>query len=654
MNINLSHEEREMVFLLASQLTGTCQEGNFRHEILVTNVIRRMHKVNVEDLETYLEYVEEHSKEMPHLLSALTIHTTNWFREKPHYNNFVELLEKYHKEHPKQKFVMLSAACSTGEEVWSFALVCEWFRQKNPGFEFEVHGRDIDPVSVAKAKKCIYNASAMKDIPSEYQRNVLKGSGKTKGLFTMSKEIRNRCYFEARSLTDNIASTENKFNYVVVRNVLIYFSPEEVDGIIKRLLGSLVNDGILTVGHSEAIDYRKYNISLMGNSTYSKVLTEKDKERSSGASFRSRASVSKPSQSSSVTSTRPSANIKKSKYKVLVVDDSPTVRSMMCKMIDGLKFVPTPVESAKMADEALAKEDYDIITLDLHMPEKDGHEWLQEKRRKGLKIPVIIVSDANPAEAQQVLKALGDGAQDYIEKKNLGTQKQAIQDRLLALLENDEMVRQQSSQMKQVESSPEKVSVFQPEIIVLGASTGGTEALVRVLRNMPRNSPPVMVVQHISEDFAEAFAKRLAEVSGLKLASHESQELLPGHLYMSIKEEHIGVKKSGSKYVSYFEDSPRVSSHKPSVDFLFNSLSELPEVPALAILLTGMGKDGAQGLLKLKRNSVVTMCQDADSSVVWGMPGEATKIGAPVFLGDTTKIRQVIDRALMSSVKKSA
>ena len=140
MNINLTHEEREMVFLLASQLTGTCQEGNFRHEILVTNVIRRMHKLNTPDLESYLEYVEEHPKEMPHLLSALTIHTTNWFREKPHYNNFVKLLENYHKQHPNKKFVMLSAACSTGEEVWSFALVCEWFRQKNPGFDFEVHG----------------------------------------------------------------------------------------------------------------------------------------------------------------------------------------------------------------------------------------------------------------------------------------------------------------------------------------------------------------------------------------------------------------------------------------------------------------------------------------------------------------------------------
>ena len=108
------------------------------------------------------------------------------------------------------------------------------------------------------------------------------------------------------------------------------------------------------------------------------------------------------------------------------------------------------------------------------------------------------------------------------------------------------------------------------------------------------------------------------------------------------------------KYVSFFEDSPRVSSHKPSVDFLFNSVAERPEIPTLAILLTGMGKDGAQGLLKLKRNSVVTMCQDAESSVVWGMPGEATKIGAPVFIGDTSKIRQLIDRALMSSAKKSA
>ena len=638
MQLSLSGEEREMVFLLASQLTGTCQEGNFRHEILVTNVVRRMHKVRAESLEDYLEYVERHPKEMPHLLSALTIHTTNWFREKPHYQNFVGLLQKFRKEQPGKKFTMLSAACSTGEEVWSFGLVCEDFRSKNPGFEYEIHGRDIDPVSVAKAKKCIYNQTAMGDIPPEYKRFVLKGSGKTQGLFTLDKEIRKRCHFGPRSLTEEAHAGDPSYDYVVVRNVLIYFSPQEVEQIIQRLLKSLGPKGVLTVGHSEAIDYRKYGITLLGNSTYSKELSGNTATRESA----------KLSQTSS-PNTRASSS---SKYKVLVVDDSPTVRSMMCKLIEGIRFSTVAAESAAQADEILKTQSFDLITLDLHMPGKDGHEWLQEKRGQSMKTPVIIVSDANPAEAQKVLQVLGDGAQDYIEKKDLGNQKQAIQDRLLAIIEHSGAKKE--VRLGDCSTDASKLEVFRPDLILLGASTGGTEALVKTLQRLPAHCPPVMVVQHISEDFASAFAQRLAATSGLRLAPHEPTEIRPGHLYMSIREEHIGIKKISGQYRSYFENSAKVSSHKPSVDFLFQTAEQCKDLSIVAALLTGMGKDGAQGLLKLRKMGALTMAQDAESSIVWGMPGEATKLGAPVFVGDTSGIRSVIDRCLMAPAKKKS
>lgn len=659
MKTSLTTEEREMVYLLASQLTGTCQEGNFRHEILVTNVLRRMHKVNVSTLEDYLEYVEDHPKEMPFLLSALTIHTTNWFREKPHYDRFTGLLSDFVKKHPGETFKMLSAACSTGEEVYSFGLVLEEFAQKNPGFSYEVYGRDIDPVSVKKAERCVYPIAGLKDIPTNYNRFLLKGTGKTEGLFTVDKKIRSNCHFRPRSLTDESPSGDPKFHYVVCRNVLIYFSPEEVDQIVKRLLASLTDDGVLTVGHSEALDYRKYQVISEGHSTYKKGVKEK-KKPVSRASTSSGVDRSKfESSSSNRTSASASQRVPVSrpgKYRVLVVDDSTTVRNMMMKLINGARFECVGAEDAFKADEILKSgEEFDIITLDLHMPGKDGHEWLLEKRKEGMKTPVVIVSDANPAEAQAVLNVLGNGAQDYIEKKDLGEQKQLIQDRLKALVENKELVaaeRENHSRKHEVNAS--KVETFKPDLLVLGASTGGTEALVRTLKSLPSNCPPVVVVQHISVDFSEAFATRLASQAGLTLAEHKEQELKPGHLYMSTKDEHIGIVKKGPKIMTQFSNGPKVTSHRPSVDFMFESVAKLKDQSVVAALLTGMGKDGARGLLDLKRKGAVTMCQDAETSIVWGMPGEATKIGAPVFVGPTEDIRKVIDNSLSAPSRKKA
>ncbi|MFK8136970.1 MAG: chemotaxis protein CheB [Bdellovibrionales bacterium] len=627
--LKLSSEEREMVYKLAEELTGTCQVGNFRHEILVTNVLRRMHKVKVKSLQAYLSLVEKTPKEMPHLMSALTIHTTNWFREKPHYTSFASRLEN--QKNIKEKFVMLCGASSTGEEVYSFGLVLEDFRRKNPGFEYEIHGKDIDPVSIKRAEKCVYLDSALKDIPKDYHYLVLKGKGRTQGFITVDKEIRKRTRLGVRSLIEKIPTTE-QYDLVVCRNVLIYFSPAEVHKIVEGLIGSLKPTGILTVGHSEALDYRKYDIKSMGNSTY--ILNS-----ALDRSFALKTDLKKKTIS---------------KLKVLVVDDSATVRKIICKAIKGVGFATFEADSAAAASEFLQNNKVDIITLDLHMPGKDGDQWLMEQRNLGLETPVIIVSDASPKEAQAVLNALGDGAQDYIEKKDLNTQGALIQARIKAIAEHSDGTSR-LHRVTAAQKDESSLELFRPDIILLGASTGGTEALVRTLKSMPDDCPPVVVVQHISADFAGAFADRLADIGNLKLADHLDSELKPGYLYMSVKDEHIGIKKKGSKIYAYFQDSAKVSSHRPSVDFLFSTAQEISNKSFMAVLLTGMGKDGAKGLLGLKdNNEAMTICQDAESSVVWGMPGEATKLGAPKFVGNPESIRSLILQAINKPKKSQA
>jgi two-component system chemotaxis response regulator CheB len=472
-------------------------------------------------------------------------------------------------------------------------------------------------------------------------------------LFTLDKKVRMNCEFTPRSLVDEIQPGDPKFNYIVCRNVLIYFSPEEVDQIVKRLLNSLApKDAILTVGHSEALDYRKFGIESLGHSSYAKAMEDKSSKAevrsgSVGASFESR---------SSSTTNRVVSNSPKKKHRVLVVDDSNTVRAMMSKSIEGPDFETVMAEDAFKADEILKTQSFDIITLDLHMPGKDGHQWLLEKRKEGMETPVIIVSDANPAEAQAVLNVLGDGAQDYIEKKDLREQHQLIQTRLKAIIEHKSNIAKDNLSIKSenFETDPQKMEVFQPDILVFGASTGGTEALIRAMKNMPPNPPPIVVVQHISVDFAEAFSLRLAEAAGVKLAGPEQKTLEPGYLYMSIEDKHIGIKKLGAKLEWELVDSAKVSSHRPSVDFMFDSVAAIKDLSVLAVLLTGMGKDGARGLLNLKNKGALTCCQDAESSVVWGMPGEATKLGAPQFVGTTEKIRELINKALVAPKQKKA
>ncbi|MCA2961066.1 MAG: response regulator [Silvanigrellales bacterium] len=623
--------ERELVFKLAESLTGSCQQGTMRKDILVANVQRRMDLLGLESVFDYVAFLDDPRSEIPdasgvsemdEFLSALTIHTTSWFRERPHFEVIEQTAASWFAKQTALPqghdtvFRVWCAACSTGEEVYSFASALEALRKRLPGFDYEVMGSDIDPVSVVKARKALYPASALDSIPHGFRSCFLVGSGRTQGLMTVSKDIRTRCRFEVRDLSNpDTFSFEFPFHFVICRNVLIYFEPAAVKKIVAGLvsaLGKPPRAGFLCLGHSEPIEPGPFALRPLQNCVYSTSLEEAEGTEGSA------------------------------KKSVLVVDDAATIRSLLTHVLKRGGYNVTAVASADEASEAARKATFDAVTLDINMPGKDGLTWLREQRRAGFRTPVIVLSDATPKEAVAVLSAMREGAQEFVEKRLIANAPQNIID-LVHVLATPKAKNSAAPKKKgyQAQTRP-----YRPEAFVIGASTGGTEALMRLLQNCPKGMPPVVVVQHISHAFAQAFAERLARVSGLRLVPFETgTPLEPGTLALSTRDEHITlVKRAGTLVVGTSSAAP-AASHRPSVDVLFQSCIAA-RARVVGILLTGMGRDGAQGLKALHDRGLFTCCQDEESSVVYGMPKEAIQLGGASFIGDLDEIRDLIEDCL--------
>jgi chemotaxis response regulator CheB/chemotaxis methyl-accepting protein methylase len=610
-----SEEERETVHRLAAGLTSTCQSGRFRHELVMNNLRRRMDATQHGDLKSYLNYAYSDEEEFWHLISALTIHTTAWFREAPHF----ERLEKHLAAGAAKlndKVRILSAACSTGEEVYSFGVVLEAFRRSLPGFEYEIIGIDIDPISIQTAMRALYNLESLDQIPQKYRRFFLAGSGKSAGLMTVCREVRQRCQFSIQNLLELEFDFDHRFNAIVCRNVLIYFSAQDVAKIIAGYLDILKPNGLLCLGHSEALDARKHKLRNLGNAIYTPD---------------SRIQVLR-------AKTKP--------IRVLVIDDSPTIVKAITKAVDPDRIQIASAQSAQQASDYLKTNSVDLITLDLYMPGVSGPEWLRSERAQGLRTPVIVFSGASHDEAQEVLGVLETGAQDFIDKSMLRSNPASVIERFFAIAGG---FRDRKGAV--VTSNQKLLDVPCPDLILIGASTGGTQVLAQILQNLGEDVPPILVTQHISAAFARTFAERLAAVGKLTLCNPTLKpELRPGCLYMALADYHIGVQRQGKKLLCQPIESAPVNRHRPSVDVLFRSAAEIPGIKCCAALLTGMGVDGASGLLKLRQAGATTLAQDEASSIVFGMPKEAIAIGAAQFIGNPYLIRQQLMVAIHGRV----
>ena len=601
------------MFALIEQVTGTCQQGVYRREVLATNVERRIRYVGAPSLREYLMYAMNNPAEEKLLISALTIHTTSWFREAPHFHKFEAIIRQKITDQKLTSIRVLCAGCSTGEEVYSLAFTLEQIRKSFPGFEYHVHGTDIDPLSVAQATRGIYSEVAFPLIPEPYRAFCLVGTGGKRGFFAPSREVRSRCSFAVADIRTFGGGHRHSFDCVFCRNVLIYFKPDDIGPLVRGLLSALRVDGTLILGHSEAIDAGRYGIRFLGDSTYSKR--------------RSFAEGSPREEGS---------------CRVLVVDDSPVARKALERSLEKGGIRTFSVASADEASEFLERNSVDVITLDVTMPGLDGPTWLNSRRLAGLGVPVVIVSESGPSQASAILGALENGAQDYIEKSTISGPD--FPDKLIAISKSYRPQAVRSSTPRRASLATTVVSRECPDIILIGASTGGTEAVMRLLDSMPPHSPPIVVVQHISPYFARAFAHRVAQNAHLRVGVCAEGTLLePGHIYVADDDRHIGVGGRGGRLSIVRSDGPPINRHRPSVDFLFKSAAVLANVRVSAILLTGMGADGAQGMKELHDRGANTFCQDERSCVVFGMPREAIALGAADVIASPDDIRQQLE-----------
>ena len=350
------------------------------------------------------------------------------------------------------------------------------------------------------------------------------------------------------------------------------------------------------------------------------------------------------------------------KIRVLIVDDSASVRTTLSDIISAdpdLEVMATAADPYA-AVERIRQEVPDVMFLDIELPRMDGITFLK-KIMSQRPIPVVICSSLAQDGSDAFMQALEAGAVDVVAKPRVDTAqflqesrmricdaaKAAAHAKMRGIAKASPALRAPSPDIKveakltadailpplsdaRRESLIARLPVTEP-IVAIGASTGGTEALREVLEALPANSPPILIVQHMPEKFTTAFARRLDSTCAVRVKEAEDGDLVqPGHVLLAPGNFHMLLVRNGSRYTVKVQDGPHVSRHRPSVDVLFRSTAQAAGRNALGMILTGMGDDGARGLVEMRQMGSLTLAQDEASCVVFGMPKEAIQRGGAV------------------------
>ncbi len=339
--------------------------------------------------------------------------------------------------------------------------------------------------------------------------------------------------------------------------------------------------------------------------------------------------------------------------RILIVDDSSLIRQLMTSILSAdaeIEVIGTARDPYE-AREKIKVLNPDVITLDVEMPKMDGVTFLRNLMRLH-PLPVVMVSTLTDAGASITLEALELGAVDYVSKPKMNFQEgmMAYADEIVAKVKAAAKANIKSGYTTpSVKRTPTKASQalkFKTTdmIIAIGASTGGTEAIKDILCQLAPNTPGIVISQHIPGAFSAAFADRLNQNSAMSVSeASEGQQILPGHVYLAPGNHHLQVKRDGARFICHIDDGEPVNRHKPSVEVMFKSVAENVGANALCILLTGMGNDGSEAMGMMRAAGAPTIAQDEQTSVVWGMPGEAVKRG---YADEVLPLHHIAERIL--------
>ncbi len=330
------------------------------------------------------------------------------------------------------------------------------------------------------------------------------------------------------------------------------------------------------------------------------------------------------------------------KIKVLIVDDSAVVRATLEKALScetDIEVVGTAPD-AYVARDRIVKLKPDVVTLDIEMPRMDGLTFL-EKLMTYYPIPVIMVSSVTTQDPYAVVKALEIGAFAVVNKPGSAMSAVEVVEEVLFKIREasqlkDAFYQKREVVMQHLSENPVKIQrsllaqiKTTDKLIAIGASTGGTVALETIFRVLPRNLPPIVVVQHMPPGFTKSFADRLNDLSELTVKEAEDGDLIQaGNVYIAKGGSHVEIFQRGAFFYIRLTNDPKEHFQRPAVDVLFRSVARFAGVNAMGVLLTGMGKDGAKELLEMKKAGSYTLVQNESSSVVWGMPGTAVALNA--------------------------
>ncbi|GEK10702.1 chemotaxis response regulator protein-glutamate methylesterase [Pseudoalteromonas sp. McH1-7] len=334
--------------------------------------------------------------------------------------------------------------------------------------------------------------------------------------------------------------------------------------------------------------------------------------------------------------------------KVLIVDDSPLIRGLLKEILNqgnGIEVVGV-AEDPYQARELIKSTAPDVLTLDIEMPRMNGISFLKNLMRLR-PMPVVMISTLTQEGSPATIEALELGAVDFVSKptSHVIEQLQSYSDILQKKVKVAAKARVRTFKAPKSERQLEVGTSFtfaHNAILAIGASTGGTEAIREVLMRLPTHAPPVVITQHIPPVFSTSFAQRMDRTCAVSVKEAEDGDMLkPGHVFIAPGDKHLKVERVSSGYVCRLDDGEPVNRHKPSVEVLFNSLVPIGK-HVCAVMLTGMGSDGAKAMLALKKNGAKTFAQDELSSVVWGMPRAAYELGAVQSLVPLSKVAETM------------
>ena len=352
------------------------------------------------------------------------------------------------------------------------------------------------------------------------------------------------------------------------------------------------------------------------------------------------------------------------KIKVLVIDDSALIRSLLTEIINSQRDMevvgaaPDPL----IAREMIKQLNPDVLTLDVEMPKMDGLDFL-EKLMRLRPMPVVMVSTLTERGSEITMRALELGAVDFVTKPKMSITDgmleytDVIADKIRTASKARIATLQRHVSTQATSAAPAQLRnplISSEKLLIIGASTGGTEAIKSFLLQMPSDCPGILITQHMPAGFTKSFANRLDSLCQISVKEAAGGErILPGHAYIAPGDKHLLLARSGANYVTQLSDAPPVNRHKPSVDVLFESAAEYAGKNVIGVILTGMGKDGAVGMAQMHDAGAYTFAQNEESCVVYGMPREAVAHGGVDEVAHLLDLPKLVLNHLMTNSSRA-